>query len=206
MTRADIYHLIDAERARQSEYWSAPHAWGKGDCSSTEVAPIVKVAVLAEECGEVARAVLDHLADSGGRHLREELVQVAAVCVAWLETFEAIHYGGPVAVGRNPRRCVMSNHDPLCASAEAWAENGEDPADCPECDLIAKVRADEQNRSARLDVVGETVMAAIINTRRDTLQALRKKVDALRPPTGGEYASGWIDACDAMRAQITGRW
>jgi NTP pyrophosphatase (non-canonical NTP hydrolase) len=41
----------------------------------------VKAAVLAEECGEVARAVLE--VDMRG--LRDELVQVAAVAVAWLE-------------------------------------------------------------------------------------------------------------------------
>jgi len=37
--------------------------------------------VLAEECGEVSRAVLEKDADG----LRSELVQVAAVAVAWLE-------------------------------------------------------------------------------------------------------------------------
>jgi NTP pyrophosphatase (non-canonical NTP hydrolase) len=36
--------------------------------------------VLAEECGEVARAALDGTID-----LKDELVQVAAVAVAWLE-------------------------------------------------------------------------------------------------------------------------
>lgn len=86
MTRQEVYALIDAERARQSVKWRGPHAWGSGDCSSTDVAPIVKAAVLAEECGEVSRAVLDHLADPGGRQLRAELVQVAAVAVAWLES------------------------------------------------------------------------------------------------------------------------
>jgi NTP pyrophosphatase (non-canonical NTP hydrolase) len=43
------------------------------------VADPVKAAVLMEECGEVARAVLD-IAD-----VRSELVQVAAVAIAWLE-------------------------------------------------------------------------------------------------------------------------
>ena len=37
--------------------------------------------VLTEECGEVARAVLDLNDDQ----LRTELIQVAAVAVAWLE-------------------------------------------------------------------------------------------------------------------------
>lgn len=81
MTRVDIYRLIDAERVRQAALWGGAHAWGSGDCSSTEVAPTAKVAILSEECGEVARAVLD-----GGEGLEEELVQVAAVCVAWLES------------------------------------------------------------------------------------------------------------------------
>ena len=45
------------------------------------VPEIVKATVLAEEAGEVASAVLDRNAPQ----LRRELIQVAAVCVAWLE-------------------------------------------------------------------------------------------------------------------------
>jgi NTP pyrophosphatase (non-canonical NTP hydrolase) len=56
MNRADVYALIDAERARQAQLWTDRHDWGQGDCSSTAVALPVKVAVLTEECGEVARA------------------------------------------------------------------------------------------------------------------------------------------------------
>lgn len=84
MKRPAIYALIDAERARQSAKFGPRqvHSWGEGDCSSPAVAPIVKVAVLSEECGEVARAVLDH---APAADLRDELVQVAAVAVAWLE-------------------------------------------------------------------------------------------------------------------------
>lgn len=47
-----------------------------------------RLAVLAEEFGEVARAVLENngLAnDKHGKNLRKELVQVAAVCVSWVE-------------------------------------------------------------------------------------------------------------------------
>jgi hypothetical protein len=58
MTREAIYALIEAERARQAARWAGPHDWGSGDCSSPRVLPIVKVAVLTEECGEVARAAL----------------------------------------------------------------------------------------------------------------------------------------------------
>ena len=82
MTREQIYAAINAERTRQSKKWDKPHNWGRGDCSSHEVSPIVKSAVLAEECGEVAKAVLELDSDA----LKQELVQVAAVAVAWLES------------------------------------------------------------------------------------------------------------------------
>ena len=80
MTRDAVYALIDAERARQFTKWGGNHAWGRGDCSSAAVPSVVKAAVLTEECGEVSRAVLDD-----NPNLRTELVQVAAVAVAWLE-------------------------------------------------------------------------------------------------------------------------
>lgn len=79
--RAEVFAAIEAERVRQSIRWSPPHAWGQGDCSSSNVKSIVKVAVLTEEVGEVARAVLEH----DEEQLRAELIQVAAVAVAWLE-------------------------------------------------------------------------------------------------------------------------
>ena len=82
MRRLDVYDLIDLERDRQRQEWHGEHAWGRGDCSSPNVTPIVKAAVLSEECGEVARAVLEKDDDQ----LRAELVQVAAVAVAWLES------------------------------------------------------------------------------------------------------------------------
>lgn len=81
MKRPTIYKLIGAERTRQATKWQMSHDWGQGDCSSASVAPTTKVAVLLEEAGEVARAVLDLDNDS----LRAELVQVAAVAIAWLE-------------------------------------------------------------------------------------------------------------------------
>ena len=81
MTRAQVYALIDAERARQAAKWTDPHRWGKGDCSSPYVDESTKLAVLGEEFGEVCRARLDDDPDG----LRAELVQVAAVAVAILE-------------------------------------------------------------------------------------------------------------------------
>jgi hypothetical protein len=82
-----VFDLIRLERERQSELWAGEHSWGSGDCSSQDVPDPVKAAVLAEECGEVARAMLagDHL------DLRRELVQVAAVAVAWWEALSEEH-------------------------------------------------------------------------------------------------------------------
>lgn len=85
MSRSAIFAAISAERARQEILWAGPHAHGHGSCASPGVPVLVKVAVLGEEFGEVARAVLD--GDAAG--LRTELAQVAAVCVAWLESLEA---------------------------------------------------------------------------------------------------------------------
>ncbi len=79
--RQTVYRLIDAERARQTKRWGGPHSWGSGDCSSGMVDPTIKLAVLMEEVGETARALLE----CDTTNLRDELVQVAAVAVAWLE-------------------------------------------------------------------------------------------------------------------------
>jgi hypothetical protein len=80
-TAREIWAAVQAERYRQSAKWAAPHAHGQGDCSSADVPLMVKVAVLAEECGEVARAALDGKPEQ----MRAELIQVAAVAVAILE-------------------------------------------------------------------------------------------------------------------------
>ena len=86
---ADLIAAIEAERDRQAAKWTAAHSWGHGDCSSGDVPPIVKAAVLGEECGEVARAVLERDGDG----LRKELVQVAAVACAWLAGWELYKEG-----------------------------------------------------------------------------------------------------------------
>jgi hypothetical protein len=75
------YAAIRAERDRQAVLWAGPHAHGQGDCSSPLVPLMVKVAVLGEEFGEVARAALDGKA----AQMRTELVQLAAVACAMLE-------------------------------------------------------------------------------------------------------------------------
>ena len=81
MTRTEALAAVNAERDRQAALWAAPHDHGQGDCSAPAVPLMVKVAVLAEECGEVARAALD----GKPGQMRTELIQVAAVAVAMLE-------------------------------------------------------------------------------------------------------------------------
>ena len=69
MERAELYAEIEAERQRQD----AKH----GPVHRDRQMPVI----LMEEVGEAARAVLE---DDPAR-LREELVQVAAVAVQWIE-------------------------------------------------------------------------------------------------------------------------
>jgi NTP pyrophosphatase (non-canonical NTP hydrolase) len=78
--RGRIYFDVSTERERQDAKW--------GDQSGNP--PTVWAAVLAEECGEAAQAALhvqfEHrltVAD-----LRKELVQTAAVAVAWIEAID----------------------------------------------------------------------------------------------------------------------
>jgi hypothetical protein len=115
VTRDDIYAAIDAERSRQHDLWHREHEWGFGDCSSVNLPAITKAAVLGEECGEVQRAVLDR--DNSA--LARELVQVAAVAVAWLESMPSIgaaQYSlpgmGDPNIGRSA--CVATDgHSPM---------------------------------------------------------------------------------------------
>lgn len=74
--RHAIYRDVDRERDRQDDKWGWPNDGMAGADQHK------KVSILAEEFGEVARAVLE----GDLENLAEELVQVAAVCVAWLES------------------------------------------------------------------------------------------------------------------------
>lgn len=87
----NILALIAAERLRQRQLFA------KGKHRYTVSSPIVgwtrKFRTLIEEVGELAEAV-DQLeatprSKPARQHFQEELVQVAAVCVAWLESFES---------------------------------------------------------------------------------------------------------------------
>ena len=84
LTRPSFTDAIRLERDWQRAKWGGQHDWGYGDCSSKGVPDPVKAAVLAEECGEVARAMLDADIEA----LRRELIQVAAVAVAWWESLQ----------------------------------------------------------------------------------------------------------------------
>jgi len=80
--RAAVLDAVSAERDRQETLWAGDHGWGVGSCASEHVDERTKLAVLLEEVGEVARALLERDRAS----LRVELTQVAAVSVAWLES------------------------------------------------------------------------------------------------------------------------
>lgn len=90
MSRADIYKLISDERHRQNvKFPKATIADPHPGLPSTHD---VRLRILVEEVGEVARAI-DNLQKAQTaqeqvapfRNLREELVQVAACAVGWLE-------------------------------------------------------------------------------------------------------------------------
>lgn len=82
MDREQIFVLINLERQRQADKWGGKHVWGAGDCSSPHVDLSTKLIVLGEEVGEVSRAYLER----DDVQLAAELVQVAAVAVAILES------------------------------------------------------------------------------------------------------------------------
>lgn len=75
MIRSAVFAAIVVERWRQQEK--------HGDAVAGNIDPLLKLAILTEEVGEVAKALLD---GEPLENLRAELVQVAAVAVAWLES------------------------------------------------------------------------------------------------------------------------
>lgn len=90
----DVFAKIATERDRQRRLFHT----GKitFDCASTLPDPNRKLRVLTEEIGEVAQELdrLEALRDRRGERfvledLETELVQVAAVAVAWLESLQA---------------------------------------------------------------------------------------------------------------------
>jgi NTP pyrophosphatase (non-canonical NTP hydrolase) len=75
MTGTEILFAIYQERERQE-------ALHPGQTCAYPIQSVTKTTILMEEVGEVARAVLEN----DNTQLRKELVEVAAVAVAWLES------------------------------------------------------------------------------------------------------------------------
>ena len=73
LDREYIYCLITGEREFQESKW--------GPRESIASDSRLALTILMEEVGEIARALLEH----DDENLKDELVQVASVCVAWLE-------------------------------------------------------------------------------------------------------------------------
>lgn len=85
----EVLDEVDTERRRQEDLKLEGRF--THTCADSELTPSEKVAVLAEEFGEVAHEVTESI----GNHseldltaLRKELIQVAAVAVAWVECLD----------------------------------------------------------------------------------------------------------------------
>ncbi len=74
-------HVME-ERMRQIAKWGGPEADGVENPGQSNY---VRLRVLAEEFGEVAEAMGRPEDGNGKGDLRKELIQVAAVAVAWVE-------------------------------------------------------------------------------------------------------------------------
>lgn len=85
--RQGVFADIRAERHRQDELCEDPehrkYGWRK--FNEPDSLPLYKLAVLGEEVGEVSTAVLRSSDLDLDADLESELVQVAAVAVAWIE-------------------------------------------------------------------------------------------------------------------------
>jgi hypothetical protein len=88
-----VIDAVAAERERQEQ------KHGRNTCASPSVPNGFKLSVLMEEVGEVAQALQRGVLDTKGReHLRTELIQVAAVAVAWAESLT------PAEISTNAKR------------------------------------------------------------------------------------------------------
>lgn len=110
------------ERDRQEQIGEAKRAQGIDwrSCADPDMAggDFTRFTVLGEEFGEVANAVLETAYGSDNdRHLREELVQVAAVAVAWCE-----------AIDRRVAAGGATGDEPLPADQPPAALQGGQPA------------------------------------------------------------------------------
>lgn len=79
--RSAALYAIDDERDRQDQKWG----WPNEGLAGTHI--YKKLAILVEEVGELAQDLLNNSGEFTA-HAKEELVQCAAVCFAWLESVE----------------------------------------------------------------------------------------------------------------------
>lgn len=96
-SRQTILLDIVAERLRQ-DVLCARGKFAATLAHDSPLTPSDKLVVLAEEFGEVAEIIADSLAarcPPDVAHLRQELIQVAACCVAWVENLDRVPQGGP---------------------------------------------------------------------------------------------------------------
>lgn len=100
----DVLQEVHAERLRQDQLKAGgKFNWTCADLESTrgkrrDITHAERLTVLSEEVGEAAREVMEAIiaGDKGDgpeqvarvKALRKELVQVAAVCVAWCEAID----------------------------------------------------------------------------------------------------------------------
>lgn len=89
MSTTEVLTSIAIERERQNRLvCEGKFNW---TCATSRALPAEKLAVLAEEFGEVARHICEQVIDNARynpRELKKELIQVAAVCVAWCEALD----------------------------------------------------------------------------------------------------------------------
>ncbi len=122
---ACILYDISQERDRQEDLCTA----GKFDATlaSGVLSPAECLSVIAEEFGEVSMVVADQLAGArrvppkqlDTEHLREELIQLAACCVAWVEALDR----GTPAQDSAPSIRITEETDMGTPPSGAWIEN-----------------------------------------------------------------------------------
>jgi hypothetical protein len=111
-----VLDAIVVERARQEDIGEAKRASGIDwrSCADPDMAggDFTRLAVLAEEFGEVANAVLETAyGSSGDEHLRDELIQVAAVAAAWVEAVDARRAPRGINAVRSALRAIYPTAD-----------------------------------------------------------------------------------------------
>jgi hypothetical protein len=87
--RLNVFRAINAERLRQEQLRMEGRF--KSTCAGHSLTDPEKAIILGEECGEVCGAIVqdERLAnDRTQSDVRKEILHVAAVAVAWLESFE----------------------------------------------------------------------------------------------------------------------